>query len=70
MNVYPVADLRSATELVAAVLLTPPEPLKIDPAEILAHTVNTPSTSEKCAGQMSAKRALEIAIAGGTQHLS
>src|ERR1700682_1738229 len=36
VNVYPVADLRSAVELVAALRSpNPPQPLSIDPAEIL-----------------------------------
>jgi len=41
INVYPVADLKSATKLVAALRSSdPPEPLKVDPAEILSHTGN------------------------------
>ena len=66
VNVYPVADLRSATELVAALLSSnPPQPLKIDPAEILSHTGNYSVDFREVRGQISAKRALEIASAGG-----
>src|SRR5215217_109154 len=39
VNVYPVADLRSAVQLVADLRsLTPPSPMKIDVAEILGRT--------------------------------
>ena len=39
MNVYPVADLRSAVELVAALRsANPPQPLKVDPSVILSRT--------------------------------
>jgi magnesium chelatase family protein len=66
VNVYPVADLRSATELVAALRSpNPPQPLKVDPAEILSHTGNYTVDFREVRGQVSAKRALEIASAGG-----
>ncbi|HEY8225288.1 MAG TPA: YifB family Mg chelatase-like AAA ATPase [Pyrinomonadaceae bacterium] len=66
VNVYPVADLRSATELVAALRSpNPPQPLKVDPAEILSHTENYTVDFREVRGQVSAKRALEIASAGG-----
>ena len=66
VNVYPVADLRSATELVAALRSSdPPPPLKVDPAEILSHTENYNVDFREVRGQISAKRALEIASAGG-----
>ena len=39
VNVYPVANLKSAVELVADLRsANPPEPLKVDPAEILKRT--------------------------------
>lgn len=66
VNVYPVADLRSAVQLIAALRSeTPPEPMKVDVAEILRHTGHYTVDFKEVRGQMSAKRALEIAIAGG-----
>ena len=66
VNVYPVADLKSATELVAGLRSAdPPQPLKVDPAEILSHTENYSVDFREVRGQISAKRALEIASAGG-----
>jgi len=66
VNVYPVADLRSAVKLIAALHSeTPPEPMKVDVAEILRHTGHYTVDFKEVRGQMSAKRALEIAIAGG-----
>ena len=42
VNVYPVANLKSAVELVADLRsANPPEPLKVDPAEILKRTDTT-----------------------------
>src|SRR5258708_34715245 len=39
VNVYPVADLRSAVNLITDLRSsTPPEPLRVDPAEILGRT--------------------------------
>ena len=66
VNVYPVADLRSAVQLIAALRSeTPPEPMKVDVAEILRRTGHYTVDFKEVRGQMSAKRALEIAIAGG-----
>jgi magnesium chelatase family protein len=66
VNVYPVADLKSATKLVAGLRSSdPPEPLKVDPAQILSHTGNYAVDFHEVRGQISAKRALEIASAGG-----
>src|ERR1051325_1943095 len=66
VNVYPVADLCSAVKLIAALRSeTPPEPMKVDVAEILRHTGHYSVDFKEVRGQMSAKRALEIAIAGG-----
>ena len=66
VNVYPVADLRGAVQLVAALRSeTPPEPMKVDVAEILRHTGHYTVDFKEVRGQMSAKRALEVAIAGG-----
>src|SRR5436190_21121477 len=66
VNVYPVADLRSAVELVAALRsVDPPEPLRVDPAEILARSEPFSIDFKEVRGQVSAKRALEVASAGG-----
>jgi magnesium chelatase family protein len=66
VNVYPVADLRSAVELIAALRSAdPPEPLRVDPAEILARSEHYSVDFKEVRGQVSAKRALEVASAGG-----
>lgn len=65
VNVYPVADLRSAVELVAALRSpNPPEPLRIDPAEVLLQPDHYSVDFREVRGQLSAKRALEVASAG------
>jgi len=65
INIYPVADLRGAADLVAGLRSPePPAPLKIDPAEILSHTDRYSVDFREVRGQQSAKRALEIASAG------
>jgi magnesium chelatase family protein len=65
INVYPVADLRSAVNLVADLQSNnPPAPLVVDPAEILARTEHYSVDFKEVRGQVSAKRALEIASAG------
>src|SRR5687767_8054317 len=66
VNVYPVADLRSAVNLVADLRSDhPPAPLCVDPAEILARPERYSVDFKEVRGQVSAKRALEIASAGG-----
>ncbi len=65
VNVYPVADLRSAVELVAALRSAdPPQPLKIDPAAILIQSDHYSVDFREVRGQLSAKRALEVSSAG------
>lgn len=65
VNVYPVADLRSAVELVAALRSAdPPAPLKIDPAAILIQSEHYSVDFREVRGQLSAKRALEVSSAG------
>src|ERR1043166_1144417 len=65
VNVYPVADLRSAVDLVAALRsANPPQPLQIDPAEILARAPRYNVDFREVRGQLSVKRALEVASAG------
>jgi magnesium chelatase family protein len=65
VNVYPVADLRSAVELVAALRsANPPQPLKIDPTALLRHSDHYSVDFREVRGQLSAKRALEVSSAG------
>ncbi len=65
VNVYPVADLRSAAKLIAELRSTnPPEPLRIDPDELLLHADSYSVDFREVRGQLSAKRALEVASAG------
>lgn len=65
VNVYPVASLNSAVELVAALRSeNPPAPLQIDPAEILTQPDHYNVDFREVRGQVSAKRALEVASAG------
>jgi len=65
VNVFPVADLRNAVELVAALRsANPPQPLKVDPSVILSRTEHYSVDFKEVRGQLSAKRALEIASAG------
>src|ERR1700752_1215560 len=66
VNVYPVADLRAAVKLIADLRSeTPPIPLRVQPAEILSQTEHYNIDFKEVRGQVSAKRALEIASAGG-----
>jgi len=65
VNVYPVASLNRAVELVAALRSdNPPAPLRIDPAEILTQPDHYNVDFREVRGQVSAKRALEVASAG------
>jgi magnesium chelatase family protein len=65
VNVYPVADLRGATELIAALRSsTPPEPLRVDPADVLQQIDHYSVDFREVRGQQAAKRALEVASAG------
>jgi magnesium chelatase family protein len=66
VNVYPVADLRSAVNLIADLRSeTPPAPLRVDPSILLERTEEFTIDFKEVRGQLSAKRALEIASAGG-----
>src|SRR5215203_1062970 len=66
VNVYPVADLRTAVGLVADLRSSnPPLPMQVDVTKILGRTEHYTVDFKEVRGQMSAKRALEIAIAGG-----
>jgi magnesium chelatase family protein len=65
VEVYPVADLRGAVALVAALdSATPPPPLKVDPAALLAPDPHAGVDFREVRGQQHAKRALEVASAG------
>jgi magnesium chelatase family protein len=65
VNVYPVTDLRGAVELIAALRSSsPPEPLRVDPAEVLQHVDHYNVDFREVRGQQAAKRALEVASAG------
>jgi magnesium chelatase family protein len=66
VNVYPVADLRSAVRLIADLRSeTPPAPLQVRPSDIAQPTEQFTVDFREVRGQVSAKRALEIASAGG-----
>ncbi|HEY6803860.1 MAG TPA: YifB family Mg chelatase-like AAA ATPase [Pyrinomonadaceae bacterium] len=65
VNVYPVADLRGAVELVAALRsANPPAPLRVDASIVLNRPEHYAVDFKEVRGQASAKRALEIASAG------
>jgi len=65
VDVYPVGDLRGAVALIAALRSpSPPEPLRVDPSEILVHKDHYGVDFGEVRGQMAAKRALEVASAG------
>lgn len=66
VNVYAVTDLRGAVEMIAAIRSeNPPEPIRVDPAHILIHDDHYSVDFREVRGQQAAKRALEVATAGG-----
>ncbi len=66
VNVYAVTDLRSAVEMIAAIRSeTPPEPIRVDPSHILIRDERYNVDFREVRGQQAAKRALEVATAGG-----
>ncbi|CAN5317821.1 MAG: YifB family Mg chelatase-like AAA ATPase [Pyrinomonadaceae bacterium] len=66
VDVYAVSDLRGAVELLAALQSTaPPLPLKVDPSEMLSPAGRYNVDFREVRGQQAAKRALEVASAGG-----
>lgn len=66
IDVYPVASLRGAVELIAQLRSTqPPMPLHVDPAEVLRGEDHYAVDFREVRGQLAAKRALEVASAGG-----
>ena len=65
VDVYPVADLRGAVELLAALdSPSPPAPLSVDPAALLTPATRAGVDFREVRGQQHAKRALEVASAG------
>jgi magnesium chelatase family protein len=68
VDVYAVADLRQAVELIAALRTssaTPPAPLSVDPSDVLAPPDHHRVDFREVRGQLAAKRALEVACSGG-----
>ncbi|MDQ3584275.1 MAG: YifB family Mg chelatase-like AAA ATPase, partial [Acidobacteriota bacterium] len=66
VDVYAVSDLRGAVELLAALQSqSPPLPLKVDPSEMLSPAGSYNVDFREVRGQQAAKRALEVASAGG-----
>ena len=66
IKVYAVSDLRNAVDVIAAIRSdSPPEPVHIDLAEILIHDDSSSVDFREVRGQQAAKRALEVATAGG-----
>ena len=65
VNVYPVASLRDAVQLIEELRSqNPPAPLKVDPDAILVRANHYNVDFREVRGQLSAKRALEVASAG------
>ena len=65
VQVYPVTDLRSAVEMIAALRSqNPPAPLSVEPSELLGNTDRYNVDFREVRGQLAAKRALEVASAG------
>src|SRR5207253_3589995 len=65
VSVYGIADLRGAVELIAALRSqNPPQPLRVDPSELLRHDDHYAVDFREVRGQFTAKRALEVASAG------
>jgi magnesium chelatase family protein len=66
VNVYAVTDLRNAVEMIAAIRSeNPPEPVHVDASEILITDERYAVDFREVRGQQAAKRALEVATAGG-----
>jgi magnesium chelatase family protein len=66
VKVYAVTDLRNAVEMIAAIRSdNPPAPINVDPSEMLVHDDHYKVDFREVRGQQTAKRALEVATAGG-----
>jgi magnesium chelatase family protein len=65
IDVYSVSDLRGAVDLVAKLRsASPPLPLSVDPSQVLKTTERHAVDFREVRGQLTAKRALEVASAG------
>jgi magnesium chelatase family protein len=66
VDVYALADLRGAVELISTLrqATNRPAPLRVNPADLLAPVSHTGVDFREVRGQLSAKRALEVASAG------
>src|ERR687883_1845987 len=67
IQVYAVTDLRAAVELIAALRSSstpPPLPLRVDPSDVMLPTDHHGVDFREVRGQLTAKRALEVASAG------
>ena len=66
VNVYPVTDLRNAVETIAGLRSeNPPSPIRVDSSQLLSPTDHYSVDFREVRGQQAAKRALEVATAGG-----
>lgn len=66
VKIYAVTDLRNAVEMIAAIRSdNPPEPVQVDPSEMLIRDDHYSVDFREVRGQQAAKRALEVATAGG-----
>src|SRR3982751_2795140 len=58
INVYAVTDLRNAVETIAAIRSeNPPEPIRVDPSQLLSHNDHHSVDFREVRGQQAAKRA-------------
>jgi len=65
VNVYAAADLRGAVDLIAQLRSSaPPMPLSVSPSEVLKTSEHYAVDFKEVRGQLTAKRALEVASAG------
>ncbi|HEX6186966.1 MAG TPA: YifB family Mg chelatase-like AAA ATPase [Pyrinomonadaceae bacterium] len=66
VNVYAVTDLRNAVETIAALRSeNPPTPVRVDSSQLLSPLDHYSVDFREVRGQQAAKRALEVATAGG-----
>jgi magnesium chelatase family protein len=65
ISVYAVSDLRGAVDLIAGLRSpAPPLPLSVDPSEVLKTSEHYAVDFKEVRGQLTAKRALEVASSG------
>src|SRR5689334_4538503 len=66
VNVYAVSDLRDAVQMISAIRSeNPPVPVRVDSSHLLSHNDHYSVDFREVRGQQAAKRALEVATAGG-----